>query len=204
MRDRARALLIDLDGVLRRWDPAPMIAVEVKYGLKPAALLETSMSWDIYRPAMAGEISDAEWMGLVASRLPLDGADAAAAVAQWQAYRGEVDPEALEFVRGVRAAGRTVGLATNATDRLRGDLDALGLTGEVDVVISSSELKVHKPAPEFFEQACRAIGTLPKHVLFVDDDDRAIRGARAAGLSGYRWAGTEHVPYLRKALDIVD
>jgi len=39
-RDRAQALLIDLDGVLRRWDPAPMIAVEVGHGLKPAALLE--------------------------------------------------------------------------------------------------------------------------------------------------------------------
>ncbi|GAA2904893.1 haloacid dehalogenase [Actinoplanes cyaneus] len=204
MRDRARALLIDLDGVLRRWDPAPMIAVEVKYGLKPAALLETSMSWDIYRPAMAGEISDEEWMGLVASRLPLDGPEASAAVAEWQAYRGEVDPQALEFVRGVRAAGRKVGLATNATDRLRGDLDALGLTGEVDFVLSSWEMKVHKPAPEFFQQACLAIREVPKHVLFVDDDDRVIRGARVAGLSAYRWTGPEHVPYLRKALDLPD
>src|SRR6185436_8767638 len=154
MRDRAQALLIDLDGVLRRWDPAPMIAVEVKYGLKTAALLETSMSWDIYRPAMAGEISDEEWMGLVAGRLPLEAAEASAAVAEWQAYRGEVDPDALAFVRSVRAAGRKVGLATNATDRLRGDLDALGLTGEVDVILSSWEMKVHKPAPEFFQQAC--------------------------------------------------
>lgn len=204
MRDRARALLIDLDGVLRRWDPAPMIAVEVKYGLKPASLLETSMSWDIYRPAMAGEISDEEWMGLVAGRLPLEGPEASAAVAEWQTYRGEVDPDALAFVRSVRAAGRKVGLATNATDRLRGDLDALGLTGEVDVVLSSWELKTHKPAPEYFAEACKSIGELPKHVLFVDDDDRVIRGARAAGLSGYRWTGAEHVPYLRKVLDLPD
>ncbi|BBH64388.1 haloacid dehalogenase [Actinoplanes sp. OR16] len=202
MRDRARALFIDLDGVLRRWDPAPMIAVEVKYGLKPASLLETAMSWDIYRPAMAGEISDEEWMGLVASRLPLGDEESAAAVAEWQAYRGEVDPEALAFVREVRAAGRPVAIATNATDRLRGDLDALGLTGEVDLVLSSWEMKVHKPAPEYFEQACQEIGQLPKHVLMVDDDDRVVRGARAAGLSGYRWAGPEHLPYLRKVLDL--
>src|SRR5687767_6740683 len=118
-RDRARALLIDLDGVLRRWDPAPMIAVEVGHGLKPAALLETAMSWDIYRPAMAGEITDAEWMRLVAGRLPLAAEEAEAAIAEWQSYRGEPDPQALAFVREVRAAGRPVGLATNATDRLR-------------------------------------------------------------------------------------
>ncbi|MDI6097661.1 HAD-IA family hydrolase [Actinoplanes sp. NEAU-A12] len=202
MRDRAQALLIDLDGVLRRWDPAPMIAVEVQYGLKPASLLETAMSWDIYRPAMAGEITHAEWMKLVADRLPLDGEEATAAVAEWQAYRGEVDPDALAFVREVRAAGRKVGLATNATDLLRGDLDLLGLTGEVDLILNSWELKVHKPAPEYFQQACVAIETVPKRVLFVDDDDRVIRGARVAGLSGYRWAGPEHVPYLRKVLDL--
>lgn len=201
-RERAQALLIDLDGVLRRWDPAPMIAVEVENGLKPAALLETAMSWDIYRPAMAGEITDAEWMELVASRLPLESEAARAAVAQWQSYRGEPDPDALAFVREVRAAGRKVGLATNATDRLRGDLDALGLAGEVDEVISSWEIKTHKPAREFFTKACQTIGVLPKFVLFIDDDDRAVRGARAAGLSAYRWSGPEHLDYLRKALDI--
>ena len=201
-RERARALLIDFDGVLRRWDPAPMVAAEVNHGLKPAALLETSMSWDIYRPAMAGEISDAEWMDLVVQRLPVPAEEARAAVDEWQRYRGEPDPEVLAFVREVRAAGYPVGLATNATDRLRGDLDALGLTDEVDVVISSWELKIHKPAPEFFERACEAIGVEPKYVLFVDDDDRVIRGARAAKLLGFRWTGVQDLPYLRKALDV--
>jgi putative hydrolase of the HAD superfamily len=201
-RDPARALLIDFDGVLRRWDPAPMIAVELKYGLKPAALLETAMEWDIYRPAMAGELTHEEWMRVVASRLPLSPADAASAVAEWQVYRGEIDPEALSFVREVRAAGRKVGLATNATDLLPADLELLGLTGEIDVVINSWDLKVHKPAPEYFVRACELIGEQPKHVLFVDDDDRAVRGARAAGLSAYRWAGPEHLPYLRKALQL--
>jgi len=201
-RERAQALLIDLDGVLRRWDPAPMIAVEIEYGLKPAALLETAMEWDIYRPAVAGEITDAEWMRLVASRLPLPAEKATEAVARWQSYRGEVDPEALAFVRSVRAAGRKVGIATNATDRLRPDLDALGLTDEVDAVISSWELKIHKPAPEFFARASELVGAKRDQILFVDDDDRVIRGARAAGLSAYRWTGPHHVHLLKKALDL--
>jgi putative hydrolase of the HAD superfamily len=202
MRDRAQALLIDLDGVLRRWDPAPMIAVEIDFGLPPAALLETAMSWDIYRPAVAGELTDAEWMSLVSQRLPIEHDRAAEAVARWQSYRGEPDPDALAFVREVRAGGRPVGLATNATDRLQADLAQLGLADELDVVVSSWEVKAHKPAPEFFRKACELIGHQPKHVLFVDDDDRAVRGARVAGLSAYRWSGPEHLPYLRKALDL--
>jgi putative hydrolase of the HAD superfamily len=185
-RHPPRALLVDLDGVLRRWDPAPMISVELAYGLPPAALLETSMSWDIYRPAMAGELSDAEWMRLVAERLPIPAGPA----------------EALALVREIRAAGRTVGLATNATDRLRDDLAALGLTDEFDVVASSWELKVHKPAPEFFERACELVDEQPQHVFFVDDDDRVVRGARAEGLSAYRWSGPQHLPYLRRVFDL--
>ena len=108
----------------------------------------------------------------------------------------------LAFVREVRAAGRPVGLATNATDRLRGDLDALGLAGEFDAVVSSSELEVHKPAPEYFERACAALGLEPHWVLFVDDDDRAVRGARAAGMPAYRWSGRRDFAYLRAALGV--
>jgi putative hydrolase of the HAD superfamily len=200
LRQPAQALLIDLDGVLRRWDPAIPAAVEQSYGLEPGTLAATAMSWDLLRPAVAGEITDAEWMQLVVSRLPLPEDRAKAAVAEWQQHRGTVDPEVLALVRDVRAAGRPVGLASNATDLLRGDLERLGLVDEFDAVISSYELKVHKPAPEFFEQACAILGVDPPWVLFVDDDDRAVRGARAAKLLALRWTGSQDLPYLRKAL----
>ena len=201
-RQPARALLIDLDGVLRRWDPAVGAGVEQSYGLAPGALLSTAMSWDLLRPAVAGELTDAQWMTLVASRLPLPTDQATAAVEEWQRHRGFVDEEVLAFVRDVRAAGLLVGLATNATDRLRDDLAGLGLAKEFDAVISSWELKIHKPAPEFFGRACAVLGVEPAWVLFVDDDDRTIRGARAAKLLAYRWTGPEGLPYLRRALGL--
>jgi putative hydrolase of the HAD superfamily len=201
-RQPARGLLIDLDGVVRRWDPQAASAVEDKYGLEPGVLLRTAMTWDIYRPAMAGEITDAEWMQLIALRLPLPTEDAAAAVAQWQTHRGTVDAEVLAFVRDVRAAGLPAGLATNATDRLRGDLETLALTGEFDTVVSSYELKIHKPAPEFYERAAAALGLEPHWILFVDDDDRAIRAARVAGMPAYRWSERRQFPYLRAALGL--
>jgi putative hydrolase of the HAD superfamily len=201
-RQPARALLIDLDGVVRRWDPAVATAVEAKYDLEPGVLLSTAMQWDLYRPAMAGEITDAEWMQVIAMRLPLPADDATAAVAEWQQHRGYVDAEVLSFVRDVRAAGRPVGLATNATDRLRDDLDGLRLTGEFDLVVSSWELKIHKPAPEFFQRACEALEMDPPWVLFVDDDDRAVRGARAAKMPAYRWSERREFRYLRAALGL--
>ena len=201
-RQPARALLIDLDGVLRRWDPAVPAAVEQSYGLDPGSLMSTAMSWDLLRPAVAGELTDAQWMSLVASRLPLPADRATAAVEEWQRHRGFVDDEVLALIRDVRAAGLLVGLATNATDRLRDDLAGLGLAKEFDAVISSWELKIHKPAPEFFARACAVLGVEPPWVLFLDDDDRTIRGARAANLLAYRWTGPEGLPYLRRALGL--
>ena len=171
-RQPARALLIDLDGVLRRWEPP--VAVEEKYGLEPGVLVRTAMTWDIYRPA----------------------------VAEWQADRGYLDSDVLAFVRDVRAAGRPVGLATNATDRLRDDLTALGLDDDFDAVVSSWELQVHKPAPEFFTRAAAALGLDPHWILFIDDDDRAVRAARVAGMPAYRWSERRDFGYLRAALGI--
>ena len=129
------------------------------------------------------------------------GADGArAAVQEWQSYRGEVDPEVLAFVREVRAAGIRVGLGTNATDLLDADLAALDLTDELDVIVNSSVVGVHKPAKEYFQAACEALETPPGRVLFVDDEDRSVAGARVAGLSAHRWSGPADLRYLRAAL----
>jgi putative hydrolase of the HAD superfamily len=203
-RQPAKALLVDLDGVLRRWDPAVPAGVEAAYGLPPGALLDTAMQWQLHRAAVTGDISHATWMEIVAERLaPLAGDPqrATAAVTEWQAYRGEVDPDVLALVREVRAAGLPVGLATNGTDLLDGDLARLGLTGEVDTVVNSSTIKIHKPAPDFFVRACEAIGVSAPWVLFVDDEDRNVRAARAGKLLAYRWTGPAGLPYLRAALD---
>ncbi|MET8064855.1 HAD-IA family hydrolase [Micromonospora sp. NPDC005211] len=201
-RERATALLVDFDGVLRRWDPAVAAGVEREYGLTEGVLGEIAMSWGLLQPVLTGQVSHAQWMVSVADALtPAVGADRAlAAVQEWQSYRGEVDPDVLAFVREVRAGGIRVGLGTNATDLLDADLAALGLTDELDVIVNSSVVGVHKPAKEYFQAACEALGTPPGRVLFVDDEDRAVAGARVAGLSAHRWSGPADLRYLRAAL----
>ncbi|MEU4716087.1 HAD-IA family hydrolase [Micromonospora purpureochromogenes] len=202
-RERAMALLLDFDGVLRRWDPAVAAGVEREYGLAEGVLGEIAMQWGRLQPVLTGRVSHAEWVSSVADALTDSVGNperARAAVEQWQRYRGEVDPEVLAFVREVRAAGVRVGLGTNATDLLDADLAALGLVGELDVVVNSSVIGVHKPAKEYFQAACDALQTPPARVLFVDDEDWAVRGARAAGLSAHRWSGPADLRYLRAAL----
>ncbi len=205
-RPRAEALLLDFDGVLCRRDPARGAAVEERYGLPPGTVVAAMMEWSRYRPAMIGQVSRAEWFDGVAESLAdrVGGADRARAlVRELDEYRGEIDPVVLAFVRDVRAAGLPVALASNATAELAEDLVAFGIAGDLDAVVNSSLIGVHKPAPEFFRAACEAVGVPPKHCLFVDDTDRNVRGARAAGLSAYRYDPPDDLRYVRAALGLV-
>ncbi|HEX6501259.1 MAG TPA: HAD-IA family hydrolase [Micromonosporaceae bacterium] len=143
-RQRPTALLLDFDGVVRRYDPAT-----------------------------AGD-----------------------------GRGGEVVPEVLDLVREVRAAGHPVALTPNSGEGLAEHLAQLGLTEEFDSVVTSAGPGVYKPSREFFAAVCLAVATPPERCLFVDDQYRNVQGARAAGLSAYRWNGPQDVPYLRAALGL--
>lgn len=202
-RPRPDVLLIDFDGVVRRYDPAVSAAVEERFGLPAGTVLQTALHWPRLLPALTGQVSRAEWLDGVATTLAdRVGGDPAARslMAEWDAYRGEIVPEVVEFVREVRAAGIRVGLASNATDDFRVDLAAFGIDDLFDVILSSAELGVHKPARDFFAAACAAVDAPPERCLFIDDDDRNIRGARAAGLSAYRYSHGDDLSYVRAAL----
>ena len=206
MRDRASALLIDLDGVLRVFDPGLAATVERRHQLPEGELYRVAFAWGRLRPAIVGDQTHEAWLESIAAELATTTgsapAEARAWVEEWQADRGRIVPEVLELVRELRAARVPVGLATNATSRLDTDLALLGIADEFDVVVNSSIIGVHKPAREFFATACVAVGTTPARCFFVDDDDRHVRGARVAGLSAYRWTGPGDLPYLRAALAV--
>lgn len=204
-RQRADALLIDFDGVVYRRDPSASAAVEERHGLPPGTVNDIGAQWGRLRQALAGEVSRAEWLDGIAHALAdrVGGLEPARAlVAQAQQHHGEIASEVLEFVDEVRAAGKRVGLAANAMDDFDEVVARYGLANRFDVIVNSSVIGVHKPAKEFFLAACRAIETPPNRCLFVDDDDRDVRAARAAGLSGYRYNGPEDFPYLRAALGL--
>ncbi|MEV4416490.1 HAD-IA family hydrolase [Catellatospora sp. NPDC049609] len=197
-RKPAEALLIDFDGVLRHHDPAAYGDFEARHGVAPATLLASGLEWARQLPAIVGHITRQQWLDAIAEHT---GASAAA-LTEWDAYRGYIDQTVLAFVREVRAAGRKVGLATNATDDLHDDLALFDLKDDFDAVLSSADLGVHKPTKQFFAQACQALATPPSLCLFVDDTDRNIRGARVAGLLAARWSGPDDLRYLRAALGL--
>lgn len=190
-----RAVIFDLDGVVRRWEPPDDL--EAAHGLPAGALFGTAFAPDLVPLAITGRIPDEEWRRRVARRLgERHGVDGDAAVAAWSATSGAVDAEVLHLVRDVRR--RTpVALLTNATTRLLDDLGRLGLTAEFDAVFGSAVLGVAKPDPEVFRLVVDRLGVAPDDCLFVDDSEGHVRAAAAAGLRAHHHTTVEA---LRAAL----
>jgi putative hydrolase of the HAD superfamily len=64
----------------------------------------------------------------------------------------------------------------------------LGYDALFDVSCYSCDLGVTKPAPAFFAEAARRIGAERPAILFIDDSEQNVDGARAAGLAAEQWS----------------
>ncbi|HVH34120.1 MAG TPA: HAD-IA family hydrolase [Tahibacter sp.] len=180
------ALLIDFDGVLRRW-PADDAALERDHGLPRGSLREAAFDPRLLAALVEGRIDDAAWRTQVAlvlrDRHPA--ADVAGAVAQWSAGIGEIDRELLAALDDCRVQRRV--LVSNGSTRLRSDLAAHGLTDYFHAVVNSSEIGIAKPAAAFFAAALEAAGVRADHAVFIDDSAGHVAAAEALGLRAHRY-----------------
>lgn len=182
-----RALLIDLDGVIRHWEE-PEESVETRFGLPASSIATIAFTPELLLPAITGGVTDAQWRSSVAQQLArnFQGCDAAGAVANWSASPGEVDLETLALLDRCQVNLRII-LATNATSRLPDDLGALGLSNKFHAVLNSSELGAAKPTEAFYRAALIQIGLEPDQVLFIDDSLANVEAAHAFGMLAHRF-----------------
>lgn len=191
------ALLVDFDGVLRRW-PASDEAIERAHGLPVGSIRTAAFDRPLLADLVEGRLSDEDWRTHTAARLRrrYPQADVAGAIAQWSSGLGEIDTELLQVVRDCTPSHRLV-LVSNGSTRLRSDLDRLGLRDTFHAVVNSSEIGVAKPAAAFFDTALRRAGSTPALALFIDDSPEHVAAARTLGLRAHCYAG---VPGVREFL----
>lgn len=184
------AVLCDLDGVLRIWDPEIMAGAERRYGVPEGTLAGTAFAPELLQPALTGEVSDDEWRRNIAvALLPDYGIDVVAdLVADWSESFGAVDADVRALLASVRETGVRVAIVSNATTRLEADLAALGLATEVDTVVNSARLGVAKPEPTYYFAAAKLVDAEVERCLFVDDTQLYVDVANAVGMHGYHYS----------------
>lgn len=177
-------VLLDADGVLQDLPGGWYAAMEPYLGDRALEFLHRT--WADELPTLAGE---GDYLPLLEARLreygvtaPVDEVYAAV----W--HRIDEVASSFEVVTALRRAGYGVHLATNQ-ERGRGTYmhDVLGYRDRFDVCAYSWEVGAAKPDPEFFHRVVRLIGAPAGEVLFVDDSEANVEGARAAGLAAEHW-----------------
>jgi putative hydrolase of the HAD superfamily len=95
------------------------------------------------------------------------------------------DPEAIEAVRRVRAAGLVAGVISNSNGSVRSILAETGLAAHLHFILDSSVVGVEKPDPRIFALGLREAGVTAAEAIYVGDLYSVdVLGARGAGLDG--------------------
>lgn len=193
------ALLCDLDGVVRRFPS--MAPLEVAHGVPPGTIAAAAFAPERLLAAITGRQPDEQWRAAVAEALAVScgRSVAEALVTGWSASSGELDAEVVAVLAAARERMPVV-LVTNATSRLRTDLDRLGGAAFVDAVVSSAEVGVAKPEPQIYLAAAEQAGVPVERCLFVDDALPNVEAARALGMGGLHSQGAQQ---LAAAIDLV-
>lgn len=95
------------------------------------------------------------------------------------------DPEALDAIRRVRAAGLVAGVISNSNGSVRSILETTGLAAHLDFIIDSSKVGVEKPDPRIFHLGLREANVEAAEAVYVGDLYSVdVLGARGAGVDG--------------------
>ena len=193
MGSRIDAVIFDLDGVLL--DSEPLVHRAMNAYLTPdyvsdeeyAAIVGTTNEYmwhwirERYRPAESIEeigprVLDFIYAELDASIVaPLDGA------------AGLLD--------ALRAGGRSVAVASQSSPRwVAASLRAIGLADRFPVVVTSSEVRAGKPAPDVYLHAAARLGVPPARCLAIEDSVPGLRAAHAAGMTVVQLRQSKFVP----------
>lgn len=118
----------------------------------------------------------------------------ARADAEWMRSGVAPYPDAVPFLRELRARGKRIALVSNCGADTRPMLERLGLIELADETILSCEVGTPKPAPEIYFRALDALGADAAGAVMVDDQPRYCAGAEAVGVRAIQIARNGAAP----------
>jgi HAD superfamily hydrolase (TIGR01509 family) len=94
-------------------------------------------------------------------------------------------PGVLDFVTTLKAAGIPLGIVSNAIHEpfLEWAVEAAGMHGLFDSILTSARAGYYKSRPEIYLQAASELGVAPEEIIHIGDSPRFdVEGAAAAGM----------------------
>ncbi|MFM9877931.1 MAG: HAD-IA family hydrolase [Rhodoglobus sp.] len=184
-----RAAVFDLGGVLEvvdddRWQQRWMTRWELRSGTKAGTLGRVL--------ADAPTLSERGFADLVTSSLGLRPDESNRVMLEfWDAYCGDLDVAMRDFVADLGESMTVAALSNSADGARREDERRYGFDALFDLMVYSHEVGIAKPDAAIYLHTQKALGVDPHEIVFVDDRETAVEGARAVGWHAVLHSSTE-------------
>jgi epoxide hydrolase-like predicted phosphatase len=178
------AVVFDIGGVLEI-TPRSLLDVseawESRLGLAPGELNERMA--DAWHGGGIGTVSEQEVHRALTERLGLSEQQLTDFLADlWREYLGTANTELIDYARRLRPRYRTGILSNSFVGAREREQAAYGFEDLVDEIVYSHECGLSKPDPASYALACERLGVSPAQVVFLDDYEPYVTGARLAGI----------------------
>lgn len=187
-----RAVLFDLDGVIRHFDQQHVTDIECQHGINVGVINNFAFSSPVIERVTTGLITRNAWITQIAAHLGNE-----AAAAEWGRQPSEIDPALRHLADEIRRTGRVTAILTNGTDTIPEEVAAADLHRHFDPIFNSAEIGYAKPDQRAFQHVLQALDVAPDELFFTDDSPAKLVGADALGIATHHFVD---VAGLRRAL----
>ena len=194
MTNAAKAIIFDFGGVISRTLFETHAQTEATLGLSPGSLTWRGpfdpASDPLWQDMQADRISERDyWYARTRELGEMVGQTWTALSDLVTSVRGDapsevIRPEFLDTIAAARAQGVRLALLSNELDLFYGTAfrDKLPFLKDFEVIVDATYTGILKPDPRAYRLVLDQLGLAAEECVFVDDQDRNIRGAQAVGL----------------------
>jgi epoxide hydrolase-like predicted phosphatase len=109
----------------------------------------------------------------------------------WSEYLGTLNEALARYFAALRPRYRTGILSNSFVGAREREQRAHGFADMCDVIVYSHEEGTKKPDPAIYQAVCDRLDVSPRDVVFLDDREVGVAGARRIGMTAIRFTDTE-------------
>lgn len=118
-------------------------------------------------------------------------------------FKLDAFPDARAALAGLKRKGHRTGILSNGSPpMLQGAVQAAGIGGDLDAVLSVDSVKMYKPRPEVYALVTTHFNCVPSDVTFVSSNRWDVMGATAFGFRA-NWINRGKMPDEYGKADII-
>lgn len=187
-----RAVVFDIGGIL---EITPPLGIDEKWEkqlqLRAGELGERL--GEVWGTGSLGTISEADVHRQIGSIMGWDAALVNAFMADvWSEYLGTPNTELIQYFENLHGSYLTGIISNSFVGAREKEQAAYRFEDMTDLIIYSHEVGIRKPDPQIYAITCERLGVQPHEMVFLDDAEPNVIGAREFGIQAVLFIDNAH------------